>query len=177
MKEGETVNEYILRTLAIANRMTAHGERLEQTMIVEKVLRSMTPRFNYVVCSIGQSNDVTTLSIDELQSSLLVHEQRMQSQVIKDEEQALKVSGRGNGRGRGARSGSRGRGRGRQGKKLLNSNVTNWAIIRVNVLVGEMQTMLHLMIVKKCFSWHNIKIQFKPKMRYGFWTLDVAIIW
>jgi hypothetical protein len=46
MKEGETVNEYISRTLAIANRMTAHGERLEQTVIVEKVLRSMTSRFN-----------------------------------------------------------------------------------------------------------------------------------
>lgn len=77
MKEGDTVNEYISRTLAIVNRMTAHGERLEQTVIVEKVLRSMTSRFNYVVCSIEESNDVTALSIDELQSSLLVHEQRM----------------------------------------------------------------------------------------------------
>jgi len=28
MKEGETVNEYISRTLAIANRMTSHGEGL-----------------------------------------------------------------------------------------------------------------------------------------------------
>jgi hypothetical protein len=77
MKEGETVNEYISRTLAIANRMTAHGERLEQTVIVEKVLRSMTSRFNYIVCSIEESNDDTTLTIDELQRSLLVHEQRM----------------------------------------------------------------------------------------------------
>lgn len=119
MKEGETVNEYISRTLAIANRMTAHGERLEQTVIVEKVLRSMTSRFNYVVCSIEESNDVTTLSIDELQSSLLVHEQRMESQLVKEEEQALKVSGRGNGRGRGARTGFRGRGRGRQGKEYV----------------------------------------------------------
>ena len=43
----------------------------------------------------------------------------MQSQLVKDEEQAFKVSGRGNGRGRGARTGSKGRGRGRQGKEYV----------------------------------------------------------
>ncbi|MCH94781.1 hypothetical protein A2U01_0015748, partial [Trifolium medium] len=100
--------------------MTAHGERMEQVVIVEKILRSMTAKFNYVVCSIEESNDVTALSIDELQSSLLVHEQRMKGQKDKDEEQALKVTnaGRGNGRGRGINA-SRGRGRGRQSKEFV----------------------------------------------------------
>ena len=37
MKHSESVNDYIGRTLAIANYMTSHGERLEQTVIVEKV--------------------------------------------------------------------------------------------------------------------------------------------
>jgi ribosomal protein L17 len=103
MGESESVNEFFARTLAIANKMTSHGERFEQSSVVEKILRSMTPKFNYVVCSIEESNDVTTLSIDELQSSLLVHEGRMKSQQDHSEEQALKVSaaGRGNGRGRG----------------------------------------------------------------------------
>jgi transposase InsO family protein len=71
------------------------------------------------VCSIEESNDVTTLSVDELQSSLLVQEQGLKSQSDKEEEQALKISGsgRGNGaRGRG-RGGSRGRGRGRINKE------------------------------------------------------------
>ncbi|KAJ8754558.1 hypothetical protein K2173_005719 [Erythroxylum novogranatense] len=59
----------------------------------------MTPKFDYVVCMIKESHDTSTLSIDELQSSLLVHEQRMSTHV--EEEHALKVShGRG-GRGRG----------------------------------------------------------------------------
>jgi len=43
----------------------------------------------------------------------------MQSQLVKDEEQALMVYGRGNGRGRGGRSGFRGRGRGRQAKEFI----------------------------------------------------------
>jgi hypothetical protein len=116
MGESETVNEYFARTLAIANRMTSHGERIEQVMVVEKILRSMPQKFNYVVCSIEESNDVTALSIDELQSSLLVHEQRMQGQKDHSEEQALKVSNTGRGRGRNS---SRGRGRGRQSKALI----------------------------------------------------------
>jgi len=63
MKEGESVNEYLARTCAIANRMTAHGEILEQTLIVEKVLCYMTSKFNNVVCSIEESSDVTTLIV------------------------------------------------------------------------------------------------------------------
>jgi len=31
--------------------------------------------FNYVVCSIEESNNINTMTIDELQSSLLMHKQ------------------------------------------------------------------------------------------------------
>jgi hypothetical protein len=103
MGESEFINEYFARSLAIANRMTTHGERVEQVMVVEKILRSMTHKFNYVVCSIEESNDVTILSIDELQSSLLVHEQRMQGPKDHTDEQALKVSNAGRGRGMSAK--------------------------------------------------------------------------
>lgn len=115
MKEEETVNEYFARTLSIVNKMKMHGEQVTECIVVEKILRSMTVRFNYVVCSIEESNDVTTMSIDELQSSLLVHEQRMKG--YKDEEQALKVSNseKNGGRGRGRGNYRGGRGRGRQG--------------------------------------------------------------
>ncbi|PNY16189.1 putative CC-NBS-LRR resistance protein [Trifolium pratense] len=81
----------------------------------------MPARFNYVVCSIEESNDITTMSIDSLQSSLIVQESRMKRQVEFGEEQALKVSnpGRGFGRGRGRNNTSRGRWRGRQSKEFI----------------------------------------------------------
>ncbi|GAU35605.1 hypothetical protein TSUD_30220 [Trifolium subterraneum] len=112
MKIGESIKDYFSRTLDIANKMSAHGETMTQGTIVEKILRSLTSRFNYVVCSIEQSNDVTTMSVDELQSSLLVQEQRMKNQ--KDEEQILKVSygGRGFTRGESSNRGHGNRGRG-----------------------------------------------------------------
>jgi hypothetical protein len=75
--------------------MSVQGETLQQVAVVEKILRSMPAKFNYVVCSIEESNDVTTLSIDELQSSLIVHEQRMKGQQESSEEQALKISNNG----------------------------------------------------------------------------------
>ena len=77
MKEGESVDAYFAQTLIIANKMKIHGENMQQVMIIEKILRSMTSKFDYVVCSIEESNNLDTLTIDELQSSLLVHEQRM----------------------------------------------------------------------------------------------------
>lgn len=110
--KGEKVDEYFSRTLTIVNQMTGHGEKMEQIIIIEKILQSMTARFNYVLCSVVESNDLSQLTIDELQSSLLVHEQRMNSHN-RVYEQALNVSHEGGGRGRGGRGASRGRGRGR----------------------------------------------------------------
>ncbi|PNY01730.1 copia-type polyprotein, partial [Trifolium pratense] len=117
MGESESVEEYFARTMIITNKMTSCGERVEQTTVVEKILRSMTAKFNHVVCSIELSSDVTTLSIDELQSSLIVHEQRMKGQQVKQEEQALKVTNGGRDRGGRNSNSSRGRGRGRQSKE------------------------------------------------------------
>ena len=109
------MNEYFARTLTIANKMKANGDDKGDVAVVEKILRSMTPKFDYVVCSIEESKDIDTLTIDELQSSLLVHEQRMSSH--EEEEHALKIThgeqSGGRGRGRGSFRG-RGRGRGRQ---------------------------------------------------------------
>lgn len=77
MKDKETIDEYFARTLVVANEMTAQGKQSMHTTVVEIVLRSVTTKFNYVVCSIEESNDVTTLSINELQGSLLINEHRM----------------------------------------------------------------------------------------------------
>lgn len=116
MKTGESVNEYFARTLTIANKKRIHGEKMDDVAVIEKILRSMTTKFDYVVCAIEESNDVETMSIDGLQSSLLVHEQRMNYHTI-NEEQALKVTygdtTGGRGRGRGV---FRGRGRGRSSR-------------------------------------------------------------
>ena len=76
----------------------------------------MTSKFDYIVCFIEKSKDTTILTIDELQSSLLVHEQRMSSHV--EEEHAFKIT---HGEQSGGRSQGRGSFRGRgQGRQTFN---------------------------------------------------------
>ena len=71
----------------------------------------MIPKFDYIVCSIEESKDTMILTMDELQSSLLVHGQRMSSHV--EEEHALKITHAEQSGGRSQGRGSfRGRGRG-----------------------------------------------------------------
>ncbi|GAU23238.1 hypothetical protein TSUD_172660 [Trifolium subterraneum] len=119
MKEDESVSGYFGRVLSTVNKMKIQGEVMEQNIVVEKILRSMTSKFNYVVCAIEEANNVETLSIDELQGSLLVHEQKMKP--LKEEDQALKAThgdrNSGRGRGRGAK-GNQGR-----GKRINKENV------------------------------------------------------
>ncbi|XP_015583600.2 uncharacterized protein LOC107262421 [Ricinus communis] len=97
--------------MGIATNMRFHGEKMEDVVIVEKILRSLTEKFNFVVCSIKESKDIDSLSLDELHNSLLIHEQKInRNRNTTIEEQALKVTSstnfsnaRGRGRGRGYR--------------------------------------------------------------------------
>lgn len=50
----------------------------------------MTPKFNHVVGFIEESEDISTLSINELQSTLLGHEQLISYNA--EEKHALKVT-------------------------------------------------------------------------------------
>ena len=111
MRSGESVIDYFSRIMAIVNKMWIHEDKTEDVTIVEKILRSMTPAFNFVVCSIEESHDIDELSIDELQSSLLVHERKFNQQ--EKEEQALKASTENHLATRGDRGRGRSRGRGR----------------------------------------------------------------
>lgn len=60
LKAVETVNEYFARILTIANKLKVNGEDKGDIGVVEKILRSMTSKFNYVVCSIEESKDTST---------------------------------------------------------------------------------------------------------------------
>ncbi|RDX75456.1 hypothetical protein CR513_44654, partial [Mucuna pruriens] len=113
MKNGELINDYFPQTLTIANKMRMYGEK------------SMTLRYDYIVCSIEESHNLDSMTIDELQNSLLVHEQRMKCHNS-HEEQAFKVAqdeaSIGCGRGRNVFRGgvTRGRGRSRGGRQPIN---------------------------------------------------------
>jgi RNase H-fold protein (predicted Holliday junction resolvase) len=102
MKTSENITDYFAKVMIVASKIRTSREQMRDVTIVEKILRSLTDRFNYIVCSIEESRDIDVLSIDELRSSLIVHEQKFQKHSMV--EQALKVTseerlyGRGQGR-------------------------------------------------------------------------------
>ena len=60
------MNEYFARTLTIANKMRIYGEKMGDVLVIENILRFVIAKYDYVVCSIEESNDLDILSIDEL---------------------------------------------------------------------------------------------------------------
>lgn len=76
MKREGTITEYFARVMFVSNKMRSNGEEMPDSKIVEKILRTLTERFTYVVVSIEESYDTDNMLIDELQSSLVVHEQK-----------------------------------------------------------------------------------------------------
>ncbi|XP_052486267.1 uncharacterized protein LOC128041024 [Gossypium raimondii] len=115
MKKEETIKDYFAKVLAVANQMRSNGEIMSDSMIVEKILRTLIERFTYVVVSIEEEKDTCTMSVDELQSSLSVHEEKFK-RMEREEDHALKaVAGneRFDSKGHGVNS-YRGCGRGRE---------------------------------------------------------------
>jgi hypothetical protein len=53
--------------------MRRNGEALINAWITEKILRSLDPRFDYIVITIEESKLVDKLTMDELMGSLQAH--------------------------------------------------------------------------------------------------------
>lgn len=71
--------------------MRACGEDVTDTMIIEKIMRSLPEMFDHIIVAIEESRDVGTLKIEELQSSLEAYEMRKCERKSKRDDQALKV--------------------------------------------------------------------------------------
>jgi CO dehydrogenase nickel-insertion accessory protein CooC1 len=50
------------------------GENITDQMVVEKVLRSLNQKFDFIVVAIEETKDMITMRIEDLQSSLEAHE-------------------------------------------------------------------------------------------------------
>ena len=60
MKFGECVNDYFSRVMMIINDMRNAGEEMEDAKVVEKILRALSEKYNYIVCSIEELFKLTS---------------------------------------------------------------------------------------------------------------------
>ncbi|CAJ2662467.1 unnamed protein product [Trifolium pratense] len=92
MEEDQKVSDFFSKLLALVHQMQNCGETVTDEMVVEKVLRSLTPNFDNVVIAIEYVKDTATMKIEELQSALEAHEIKVLSRGSeKKEQQALQA--------------------------------------------------------------------------------------
>ncbi|TYJ99745.1 F5J5.1 [Cucumis melo var. makuwa] len=83
MIEDETISKYNKRVLEIANDSLLLGEKISESKIVRKMLRSLPRKFDIKVTAIKEAQDITTLKLDELFGSLLTFEMTMSDRESK----------------------------------------------------------------------------------------------
>ncbi|CAA6674154.1 unnamed protein product [Spirodela intermedia] len=69
-KEGESVEDYALRLNSMASTLTTLGDKVEETQVVEKIIRSVPQRFRQIMVAITMLLDVSTLTVADLTGRL-----------------------------------------------------------------------------------------------------------
>lgn len=57
--------------------MKSYGEKLEDVMIIYKIMRTLTPRFDNIVVAIEQGTNLQGMKVEELQGILESQELRL----------------------------------------------------------------------------------------------------
>ncbi|XP_078438588.1 uncharacterized protein LOC144709056 [Wolffia australiana] len=133
-KEGESVEDYALRLNSMASTLTTLGDKIEETQVVEKIIRSVPQRFRQIVVAITTLLDVSTLTVADLTGRLKAAEDAFEETpssmhhegklYLTEEEwnarQKKQYVGRGSSNS--ARRGRRGRGPARGNEKVSSGN-------------------------------------------------------
>jgi hypothetical protein len=91
MNEDETISKYFLRVEELVNSMKGLGEKFDDSLLVQKILRSLPDKFNPKVFAIEELNDLKTLSIDQLLGTLTAYEMRINKDKSSTREASFKA--------------------------------------------------------------------------------------
>jgi hypothetical protein len=76
MKEEENIAAYFLRVDETVNEIIGLGEEIEESVILQKVLRSLPMRFNPKISSLEERSDIKSISMDELHGIFTTYKMR-----------------------------------------------------------------------------------------------------
>jgi hypothetical protein len=94
MKEDENIAAYFLRVDETMNTIIGLGEEIEESVIVQKVLRSLPMRFNPKISTLEERLDLNSISMDELYGIFIAYEMRTEQENPNFKETSFKASKR-----------------------------------------------------------------------------------
>eukprot|EP00253_Pinus_taeda_P019744 PITA_19744 len=94
MYNDESVANYFLRVNEVVNCMKNLGEEIKEAIVVEKVLRSLSPKFKSKVSAIEEKENLRILTMSQLHGILTAYEMRKGGPSDR-REAAFKASGKG----------------------------------------------------------------------------------
>ena len=74
MKKSEIIESYFSKLIDIKNEMELNGHDLSDEVLLEKSLNTLSMKFDHVVAVIHETKDHSTMIIEELQDTLILHE-------------------------------------------------------------------------------------------------------
>jgi hypothetical protein len=74
MKEDESIHDFYMTVLDIANSFDSLGEKVADEKLVRKILRSLPKRFDMKVTAIEEAQNISTMKVEELIGSLQTFE-------------------------------------------------------------------------------------------------------
>ncbi|WJX56804.1 hypothetical protein P8452_42427 [Trifolium repens] len=74
MKKEDTIYDFRMNVLDLANSFDSLGERLSDEKLVRKMLRSLPKRFDMKVTTIEEAQDIASMKFEELVGSLQTFE-------------------------------------------------------------------------------------------------------
>jgi hypothetical protein len=76
MNKKEYIATYLLRVDEVVNAIRGLGEELNESLVVQKVLRLLLLKYDAKVSTIEETRDLTKMTMDELHGSLIEYEMR-----------------------------------------------------------------------------------------------------
>ncbi|KAH0632793.1 hypothetical protein KY284_035579 [Solanum tuberosum] len=89
--ESRKIDEYCTRVMNIVNKMRNHDDTISDQQVVEKILISVTEKYEYIVAITEETKDLSKLSIKELVGSFRAHE-KQSNHMTRDEKIFLSIN-------------------------------------------------------------------------------------
>lgn len=81
MEDSKSISDYFSRVLVVVNQLKRNGKDVNEVKVMEKILRTLNPSFDFIVTNIEENRDLKTVTIEQLMGSLQAYEEKQKRKI------------------------------------------------------------------------------------------------